>query len=168
MTDPISIALAAATAAGVVVYWAFCRRVSLRHREKAAELLGTYFQDESVSKSDKDSIYFTYRWASNWTFLPVVAVGGVLVMPFMLLSGKAISRKQSESHTEIMDSIMKMYITRNPITAVVCFQAIFIQLALFGIIGLLFDRLKAIPTPSMIVSSMATKAAHSPLGHHAH
>ncbi|WP_417786728.1 hypothetical protein [Stutzerimonas xanthomarina] len=169
MTDPmVSFALAGAAAALMVGYWIFCRRVSLRHRQKAAVLLDSYFQDDNVSETDKSSVYFTYRWASHWHFLPLMTLGGLIVLPIMVLSGSDFGRKQSEKHREIMDSVMMMYVTRNPLTSVVCLQAMFLVMAIFGIVGLLSDRLKAIPSPSQMVSSMASKAAHSHLTHHAH
>lgn len=168
MTDPMVFALAGAAAALMVGYWIFCRRVSLRHRQKAATLLDSYFKDENVSESDKDSAYFTYRWARHWHFLPFMTVAGLIVLPVMVLAAKDVGRMQSETQKEIMDSVMMMYITRNPFTAVICLQVMFLVLAIFGIVGLLFDRLKAIPSPSAMVSSMASRAAHSHLAHHAH
>lgn len=169
MTDPmVSFALAGAAAALMVGYWIFCRKVSLRHRQKAAALLDSYFQDENVQESDKDSVYFIYRWARHWHFLPLMTITGLVMLPALMLSGKDFARKQSEKHKEIMDSVMMMYITRNPLSAFACLQLMFLVLAVFGIVGLLSDRLKAIPSPSLMVSSMASKAAHSHLTHHAH
>jgi len=171
MTEPmVSVALAGAAAALMVGYWVFCRRVSLRHRVRAAELLDSYFRDETISESDKDAAHFTYRWARHWHFLPLMTVAGLVLLPLMVLSGRDAARKQTDGRKEIMDSVMMMYVTRNPLTSFVCMQVMFVTLAFTGIIALLSDRLKAIPnpSPSLVLGSMVEKAAGSHLLHHAH
>lgn len=168
MTDAmLPFALAAAGAAAIVAYWIFCRRVSLRHREKAAALIEAYFADDSVPERDIESIYFTYRVAGHWVFLPLATLFAPLVMLVALVRGGAPMRRESERHSEIMDALVMMYMTRNPLTSLVCMQVIFVSLACLGIVGLLFDRIKAIPSPSMAISSMASTAAHTSLAHHA-
>lgn len=146
----------------VVAFWAICRRISLRHREALATKLEEFFASEEVPEEEQIALYWNYKMARHWFFLPVMA----LVMPFFMLVAmaargeKELSRKHSEKHEQAMNLVMKMYITRNPITSMVSLYCIFISFAVMVPIGLILNRLKSIPSATSVLTMISERATH--------
>lgn len=155
-------------AAAVVVYWAFCRRSSLKHRAKAVQLIEAYFQDEANSAADKESIYLAYLTARHWVFLPIMMLFTpfvMLVMIFFTDGDLAPPRLHSDSYDEVMESLLKMYMTRNPITATACLAVIATSVVMVLPLGLLLNRIKSIPSLIGIFGSVVSRATKSKLAH---
>lgn len=156
-----SILFAAGFAALMMVYWVFCRRVSLVHRANAARLLEEFFASEDEAESEKATIYWTYKWTRYWLFLPVMMLLAPLVLVVMVVSGDSPgTTRNSEKYNEIMESLMKMYMTRNPLTSMICAIPVVISFAIAVTIGLLLNRLKTIPSIVGVYSLAVDKASH--------
>ncbi|WP_460067540.1 hypothetical protein [Pseudomonas sp. H1_G08] len=158
-----TIILALICAFAVILYWVSCRNASLKHQEKVAELLEKYFEDHKVSEDDRDSAYWTYRFARLWIFMPAMTlVAPVWLALSILIRGAGhVPRKPSAQHSEIIDSIVKMYVTKNPLTSLVCMPVFLFSVAVLSIIGLVTNRMKAIPTLASLYSSVAHTASHA-------
>lgn len=146
----------------VVLFWAICRRISLRHRETLAAKLEQVFANEEIPEVEQTSLYWNYKMARHWFFLPAMAI----VMPFFMLFAmaargeKELSRKHSEQHDQAMNLVMKMYITRNPITSMFSLYCIFMSFALIAPIGLMLNRLKSIPSATAVMAMISERATH--------
>lgn len=152
----------------IVVYWIVCRRRSLAHREKAADLLVEYFDKKGVSEKDKDAAHFFYRFATSWFFMPLMTV-----LAFPVILGKTLSKRSAtgdgaKDKDLIIDEMMKMYMFRNPITGAVCFLAFFVMVSAALLLGLFANRLRSIPSPSAVYMTTAAKVYHHPPRRHAH
>lgn len=120
--------LAALAAAGLMVYWTACRKASLQHREKAAELIEQYYQSKATAL-EKESIYGIYMTARRWIFLPsIVLVAPIFIIVDAFRHKSPTRRTNSKEFDRIMDSVMSMYIARNPITGIVCLLTTIIML----------------------------------------
>lgn len=157
--------LGALAAVIVVLYWAYCRRAALAHQEKLAELMLEYFERDDISEADKDSAYWSYRFARAWLFMPVMAVLSVAAIFVAVVLGRLDADlsnvKKNSARNDIMDAAMQMYMAKNPITFIIFMAA---SLALIGIIlpfGFIFHRLKAMPSPASLYSLIVAKASHS-------
>lgn len=163
----MNIALALLIAGGIASYWFFCRHASLKHREKAASLIDAFMNDESASSREKDNIYWSYMSARHWFFMPCMALLTPIAMIAMIAtdSARAESMKNSPQYDEIMDSIIKMYITRNPLIGAASLVATFISIAVAVPIGMVLNRIRTIPSVSTVYGSVAAKASHSDIRH---
>ncbi|CAN7660201.1 hypothetical protein LJR232_005009 [Aquipseudomonas alcaligenes] len=167
----MSIVLAFVAAIAVAGYWTLCRRVSLKHRNAVADLLEPYMSNEGAKWADREAIYATYRMARHWFFLPVMVLGVPIFLLAIILANKEEDlspKRRLGEHSLIMDSIMKMYVTRHPITSTVCLSIIFLSISIFVPMGLLLNRIKSIPSLPMIFSAVAGKAPHPHRDAHAH
>lgn len=167
----MTILLAFVVAAVVAGYWTQCRRVSLKHRNAAVDLLEPYMSNEAASWKDREALYATYRMARHWFFLPVMMLVVPVFLVVVILANKEeelSSKRRLAEHALIMDTIMKMYFTRHPITSMVSLFVIFASISIFLPIGLLLNRIKSIPNLFAIFSAVAGKAPHSHRDAHAH
>jgi len=158
-----AIIFALISAAAVILYWVSCRRAALKHQEKVADLLDSYFEDHKVSDDDRDSAYWTYRFARSWFFMPAMTiVAPIWLAASILIRGPGYApRKPTALHSEIVDTIVKMYVAKNPLTAMVCLPVLLVAVAVLSIIGLVSNRLKSIPTPASLYSAVADTASHA-------
>lgn len=158
-----AIFFALVSAAAVILYWVSCRRAALKHQEKVAELLESYFEDHKVSEGDRDSAYWTYRFARSWFFMPAMTViAPIWLAASILIRGPGyVARKPTEKHQEIIDSLVKMYVAKNPLTSMVCLPVLLVAIAFLSVIGLASNRLKSIPTPAALYSAVADTASHA-------
>ncbi|KAB0509648.1 hypothetical protein [Pseudomonas moorei] len=159
--------IAFASALLIVMYWFVCRRRSLVHREKAADLLVAFFDKKGVSESDKDTAYFFFSFATSWFFLPFMTVLAIPVILGRTLSNRPLNSESGKEKDLVTDEIMKMYMFRNPITGAVCFLAFFVMASVAMLLGLFANRLRSIPSPSAVYMTTATKVYH-PQRRHAH
>jgi hypothetical protein len=159
----MSLILAFLAAGAVLFYWRACRAGALKHQLKVAAQLESYFNDHKVSEEDKDGAYWTYRFGRMWAFMPMMALIAPIWLGFsMLVRGPGYTpKKASAQHTEIIDSIVKMYVAKNPLTAIVCMPVCLLLIGALSTIGLVFNRLKSIPSPGSIYSAVAISFTHS-------
>lgn len=143
-----------------VAFWAICRRISLRHRRALAAKLEEIFSSPDVPETEQVALYWNYKMARHWFYLPMMA----LLMPFFLLFAVAVrgerdlSKKHTEQHDQAMHLVMKMYITRNPITSMVSLYCLFMSFALIAPIGMLLNRLKSFPSALGALSLISERA----------
>lgn len=158
-----TIILALISAFAVILYWVSCRKAALKHQEKVADLLEKYFEDHKVSEEDRDSIYWTYRFARLWIFMPAMTLLAPIWLALSILIRGAghVPRKPSAQHSEIIDYIVRMYVAKNPITSMICMPVFLFSVAVLSIIGLVTNRMKAIPTLASLYSSVAQTASHA-------
>ncbi|MFP3862818.1 hypothetical protein SHV42_07660 [Pseudomonas capeferrum] len=154
-----------AGAAAVVAYWILCRRRSITYRERAATLLADFFQKPGVSEAEKDAVERFYLNARYWLFMPIATV---LAFPVILASvlSKRPDPQFSKERMAITDAVMKMYLSRNPLTGTTCLMAFFAMAVLAQLVGILINRVRAVPSPSAIYATTDTAYPH--LRRHAH
>jgi hypothetical protein len=158
-----TIILALISAFAVILYWVGCRKAALKHQEKVAELLEKYFEDHKVSELDRDSAYWTYRFARFWVFMPAMTIITPiwLALSIIVRGPGYVARKPDAQHSEIIDSIVKMYVAKNPLTSMVCMPVFLFSVAVLSIIGMVTNRMKAIPTLASLYTSVAQTASHA-------
>lgn len=161
----------ALAAAAIILYWVQCRRSALIHQSRLADLLVAYFEKDDVSESDKEAAYWTYNFSRMWIFMPAMAVISVGAFLFAIVAGRLDSDvetiKSNGARNEIMDTALKMYMAKNPLTFIIFMAG---SLSLIGMMlpfGFIFRGLKSIPSPASIYSAIAAKASH-PVRRHAH
>jgi hypothetical protein len=149
----------------IVAYWVVCRRRSLVYRDRAADLLVEYFGKHGVTDAEKDAAEKFYMNARFWLFLPIMTV---LAFPVILVSilAKNPNSTMSKERMAITDSVMKMYLTRNPLTGTICLMVFFVTALLAMFIGLLINRVRVIPNPAAIY--MTTSKVYPHFKRHAH
>lgn len=155
-------------AISIVAYWVVCRRRSLVYRERAADLLVEYFEKHATNEAAKNGAERFYMNARHWLFMPVITV---LAFPVILVSvlakNPAVSIGSiSKERMAITDAAMKMYLTRNPLTGTICLMAFFATALIAQFIGLLINRVRAVPSPAAIY--MTTSKAYPHFKRHAH
>lgn len=148
-------------AAVVLAYWSLCRRSALRHQQKTVELIEAYLENVNVHDIDKESMYWTYRLARTWFFMPAMALLSPFIMLPMLNSDTASQAfdKKGNGFDEIMECMVKMYVTRNPLTAMLSLTVLFVTFAVILPIGLLLNRVKHIPSLPMVFGAAASKVS---------
>jgi hypothetical protein len=146
-----------ASALLIVMYWIVCRRRSLIHREKAADLLVAFFEKRGVSERDKDAAEFFYRFAGYWFFLPFMTILALPVIVGRTLSKRMISTDGGKEKDLISDQVMRMYMFRNPITGATCLLVFFVIATTTMLLGLFANRLRAMPSPSAVYMTTAAK-----------
>ncbi|WP_325436022.1 hypothetical protein [Pseudomonas nitroreducens] len=147
------------SALAIVGYWVVCRRRSLVYRERAAELLVAYFEKKGVSEEDKNSAERFYMGARHWSFLPVATALAFPVILWLVLS-KKVSTARDRDRMEITDSVMKMYLSRNPLTGSLSLVAFFTIALVAQFIGLMINRVRAIPSPAYVYMETADMLHH--------
>ncbi|PAA31742.1 hypothetical protein CJU73_01535 [Pseudomonas fragi] len=152
-------------AALIVAYWVVCRRRSLVYRERAAELLVDYFGKHGVTDSEKDGAEWFYLSGRRWLFMPLMTI---LAFPVILRSvlAKRQAPQMSKDRMNITDAVMKMYLTRNPLTGTICLMVFFVTALLAQFIGLLVNRVRTVPNPSAIY--VTTSKVYPHFKRHAH
>lgn len=152
-------------AALIVAYWVVCRRRSLVYRERAAGLLVEHFSKHGVDETEKDALEWFYLGARWWLFMPIMTI---LAFPVILRSvlAKKQTPQMSKERIAITDAVMKMYLTRNPLTATACLMVFFVVALLAQFIGLLVNRVRTVPNPAAIY--MATAKVYPHFKRHAH
>lgn len=152
-------------AALIVAYWVVCRRRSLVYRERAAGLLVEHFGKSGVAETEKDALEWFYLSARWWLFMPIMTI---LAFPVILRS--VLSKKQTAQMTKermaITDAVMKMYLTRNPLTGTACLMVFFVVALTAQLIGLLANRVRTVPNPAAIY--MTTSKVYPHFKRHAH
>jgi len=160
------ILMGAVAAFAVVIYWALCRRASLKHRAKAADLVAAYVEDDSHTEHEKEVVVLLYKAMTRWIFMPVMAVLTPFAMVVMIIRSRDEDWKpKPKEHTDILDALMKTYFTRSPITSVVCLMAIGVTMALLVPIGIALNRIKQTPT---LVGVYGTILSNAPNSKHLH
>ncbi|WP_017905322.1 hypothetical protein [Pseudomonas asplenii] len=160
-----------AAAAAVVAYWAYCRRAAVTHQMRLATLVENYLESDA-SAADKDCAYFVYTFARYWLYVPVMTALVPVVLIIKLVSGGSMIDTQDgepkEARDAIIDASFKMYMTKNPITSAVFFTATAVMIGLVLPLGIIFKRLKSVPSAMDIYGFIAQGATHSQGRRHAH
>lgn len=158
-----TIVLALISAFAVILYWLSCRKAALKHQERVADLLEQYFNDHQVSELDRESAYWTYRFGRLWIFMPAMTLIAPIWLALSILIRGAgyTAKKLNAQHSEIIDSIIKMYVAKNPLTSMICMPIFLFSVAVLSIIGLVTNRMKTIPTLESLYSSVAQTASHA-------
>ncbi|HDX5736679.1 TPA: hypothetical protein SJ157_000278 [Yersinia enterocolitica] len=171
----MNVFLAAALALALVAYWYLCRNRALKLQKKAADLMEKYFKSADVLEKEKESIYLSYRLTRHWWFLPFAAFMTPIIMFYAIITQRNVLdvttskekvRKQRE-HDEIFDLLMRMYISKNPLTSFICITYIGISFAVALPIGFMLNRLTSLPEISSIFNTLtlvtmkAMKKAHA-------
>lgn len=149
----------------IVAYWVVCRRRSLVYREQAADLLVEYFGKHGITESEKNGAERFYMNARYWLFMPIITV---LAFPVILASvlAKNPTPSISKERMAITNAVMKMYLTRNPLTGTICLMVFFATALIAQFIGLLINRVRAVPNPAAIY--FTTSKAYPHFKRHAH
>ncbi|MNJ38696.1 hypothetical protein D3C77_335480 [compost metagenome] len=149
----------------IVAYWVVCRRRSLVYRERAADLLVEYFEKPGTTEVEKNGAERFYLNARFWLFMPVITV---LAFPMILASvlAKNPAISISKERMAVTDAVMKMYLTRHPLTGTICLMAFFATALIAQFIGLLINRVRTVPSPAAIY--MNTSKAYPHFKRHAH
>lgn len=162
MTSSILVGLL--IAAAVIPYWMLCRKRSLPIQARAVELLTDLYADESVSDKEKLTAHFNYLMVQRWYYLPFL----VVVMPFFLIFSLIFSRKglpapadDSTKHRDAMDSVVMIYLTRNPITAALSFTVIILMAMPVVLVALLLNRIKRLPSLTALTAAVSTLIAEN-------
>lgn len=153
-----SVLLGLLIAAAIVLYWMLCRKRSLAAQGRAVELLCELYADESISDSDKSTAHANYLLVQRWWYVPFL----VVVMPFFLLFSLVFHRKGlpnpgagPSKHQAAMDSLVMIYLTRNPITATLSFTAIVLMAVPVILIAVLLNRLNSLPSFDAVAEASA-------------
>lgn len=151
-------------AAVIVFYWMLCRKRSLIVQARAVQLLSKLYADEKVSDTEKSAAHFNYLLAQRWWYVPLL----IVVMPFFLMFSLIFSRNglpkpagDSSAHRETMDCVVMIYFTRNPITAALSFTVIILMAVPVLLIGLLLNRLKSLPSITMLTAPVSALIAEN-------
>lgn len=162
MTSSVLLGLLAAAA--TVLYWMLCRKRSLLVQERAVELLVDLYADDSVADGEKSAAHFNYLLAQRWWYVPFL----VVVMPFLLVftlifssNGLPSPADGSSKQREAMDCIVMIYFTRNPITAAISFTAIILMAVPVILVGLLLNRIKRLPSITMLAATVSALIAQN-------
>lgn len=152
-------------AAAIIAYWVLCRRRSLVYRERAAELLVAYFGKHGTTEEEAISAERFYMNGRHWFFLPLMTI---LAFPVILMGvlAKNPMPQPSKERMAITDAVMKMYLSRNPLIGTVCIAAFLVAALTAFFIGLMLNRVRAIPTPSSVYMVASTSYPH--FKRHAH
>jgi len=164
----MSILIAFIIAAIVVVYWVQCRRAALKHQIRAVELIEEFINDESVSDQDADVAYGMYRMARSWLFMPAMSIMVPFAFAISVWRGDLDKPGRSGRRQKIMDSIMQMYMTRNPLTSVVCMLWILLTFSFILPVGILLNRIRAIPSAASFYGVVANATATASVAHARH
>jgi hypothetical protein len=159
MNETLQVILGAGTAGLIVLYWIACRRVSLRYQIKAADLIETYFARDDVSEEAAAAIYITYRSARHWFFMPLLVLSMPLLVLISLMTGKGASERPQGEHGEILNTLVKMYVSRNPLTSMLCLYLVFIVATPVLIVCAILERMRAVPNPLNLYGLAAAKIA---------
>lgn len=168
------LALGAAAAVLLVAYWSFCRSAAVKLQANAVSLIEDFYADDSASELEKDSIHWCYMASRYWIFMPLMALASPVALAFAMLTKRGESEavevaQRSSAHNEIMDCLVKMCIVRSPLTAMLSMYVVFAVIAFLAPIGLLFNRLKSIPSPMSVYRLIAAELSlREPRKTHAH
>lgn len=149
-------------ALAVVLYWAICRKASLKHRERSADLVAKYLESEERSEHEKEAVVLLYKGMTTWVFMPMMALLTPFAMIVMIVRSRDEDWKpKATEQNDILDALMKTYITRNPITSVICLAVIGVSMALLLVVGIAFNRIKQTPTLGGIYGTILSNAPNS-------
>lgn len=162
-------AMACVTVAG---YWLFCRKNALKHQLKAADLIEQYFADETISDKEKIKMYTNYRIMRSWFALPGMMLVGPIFIVVALATGKfkaeSFSTENSKEFNDVFDSLMKMYVARNPLTSAAVMSFLGLILTISMVIGVVLNKVIQFPSFGAISSAMLAKYLSFKSGRHAH
>ncbi|MDF5856616.1 hypothetical protein P4209_29890 [Pseudomonas aeruginosa] len=149
-------------ALAVVLYWAICRKASLKHRDRSADLVVKYLESEERSEHEKEAVVLLYKGMTTWVFMPMMALLTPFAMIVMIVRSRDEDWKpKATEQNDILDALMKTYITRNPITSVICLAVIGVSMALLLVVGIAFNRIKQTPTLGGIYGTILSNAPNS-------
>lgn len=153
--------LSAIAAFALLAYWTACRKASLAYQTKATALMEQYFKLETVDESEIRTLYWAYRLARSWFFMPLLVLLIPLVfcrMVFLRSTEKQVFKKRSKEHLEIMDNILFMSIVKNPLLSIACLAGVYLSVSTLLTAGLIFRKLTRMPSLSSMVELLAVKA----------
>ncbi|HCM9478429.1 TPA: hypothetical protein ACKFV5_000103 [Enterobacter roggenkampii] len=163
---------AAVACVAVAGYWLFCRKNALKHQQKAAGLIEQYFADEAISDKEKIKMYTNYRMMRSWFALPGLMLVGPIFIIVAIATGKfkaeSFSTENSKEFNNVFDSLMKMYVARNPLTSAAVMSFMGLVFAISMVIGIMLNKVIQFPTYGAISSAMLSKYLSLKSGRHAH
>jgi hypothetical protein len=140
-------------AAATVLYWMLCRKRSLAVQTRAVDLLSELYADDSVTDKEKQTAHYNYLMTQRWWYLPFLVAVAPFVLAFTLIFNRKGLPKPSDDSPkmrEVMDCLVMIYLTRNPITAAVCMTTITLMALPVILVGLLLNRIKSLPSLAML------------------
>lgn len=156
----MSTLIALLSAALIYAYWIRCRRAALKHQTKAVRLIELFLEDDSVNEKDKDIAYGMYFMARRWIFMPIMAIAVPLVFVIGIIRGDMDSRMAGQDRRQqIMDSIMQMYMTKNPLTTIICMVMILSTLMVLVPVGIVLNRIRSMPSTAAFYGVIAHASA---------
>ncbi|MEZ2602869.1 hypothetical protein [Kluyvera intermedia] len=163
---------AAAACVTIAGYWLFCRKNAIKHQQKAAELIEQYLADEALPEKEKMKMYTNYHLMRSWFALPGMLLMGPLFIVIALASGKfkadSIVSDNSKEFSEVYDSLMKMYVAKNPITSAAVMSVMGLFFALSFVVGIVLNKVIKFPSYAAISSAMLAKYLSFRARRHAH
>lgn len=147
MTAPILLALIGSVV--MVFYWMLCRQRSLVVQSKAVEMLKDFYADETQNEKAKHIAHSNYKLAQRWWYFPILVVIVPVMVPVIMLfdrQGLTPDGGNGQKVKEIMDCLVMIYVTRNPITATLCMTSIIIATLPAILLGVLLNRLRTVPS----------------------
>lgn len=153
--------LSAIAAFVLLAYWTACRKASLAYQAKAVNLMEQYFKSESVTENEIRTLYWAYRLARSWFFMPLLVLFAPFVLAGQVFLREPSSQKRSartKEHIEIMDNIMFMSIVKSPLLSISCLAGVYLSVSMILLVGLIFRKLTSMPSLASMVELLAARA----------
>lgn len=153
-------------ALAVTAWWAICRKRSLSHLEKAADLIEAFYASDAVER-EKEGIYWSFKAAQQWLFMPLMTLCTPFIIFWMLTTKpeKLAAADTSEAYKAIMEELIKLYVTRNPITGAISMTCSMLLIGLAASLGLMLNRLRTMPTLVGLYGSATVRATQTTIIH---
>lgn len=162
----LEVIVGAIAAVAVMAWWVLCRKRSLPHLERAAELIEAFYASEAVDR-EKEGIYWTFKASQQWLFMPLMTLCTPFIIFWMLTSKPETleAAATSDDYRTIMEELVKLYITRNPVTGAICMTLTMLLIGISASLGLMLNRLKTMPTLIGLYGSATVKATQTSIIH---
>lgn len=156
----ISLIIALSISCAVVAYWVACRNRTLKYQARAVELMEVYFSEKGVPQADKEALYKAYLMSRKWYNMPVCALMSPLLVAYVLVKNRSLNiapkkRARNDLYKPAFDQIMKMTLVKNPIISIISLGFIGLSFAVAIPIGVLLNRMPAMPTTDGVFEMMA-------------
>lgn len=145
----ISVLVGLLASVATVFYWMLCRKRSLAMQARAVEMLEAFYADDTQNDKAKQIAHANYRLAQRWWYFPMLVVIVPVLVPAIMLfdrQGLAPDGSNGTKMKELMDCLVMIYVSRNPIIATLCMSSIIIATLPAILLGVLLNRVRTIPS----------------------
>lgn len=152
-------------------YWLLCRKNSLRHRQRVAELLEQAYQSEALSDKEADILHTMFRMARHWFFMPLFAVTTPAFLLIELITSKgslSFAPRHSDQFQTVMDGVVAMAFSRNPCISAVSISTSLVFIMAFSVVGFMLQRISSLPSLAQLFELGAAFLVKTERRRHAH